>query len=61
MGCGDRKDKVVDQVSGTRAPGDIGSTDPKTKSKRSGKRDVDELSNVGHSVTNASSSQFQAQ
>ena len=44
-----------------RAPGEIRSTNPKTKLKRSGNRDVDELSNVDHVVTNASSSQFGAQ
>ena len=34
-----------------RAPGEIRSTNPKTKLKRSGNRDVDELSNVDHVVT----------
>ena len=52
--------KVDDQVPGNRALGEIRSTNPKTKLKRSGNRDVDELSNVDYVVTNASSSQFGA-
>ena len=56
-----RKKKVDDQVQGNRALGEIRSTNPKTKLKRISNRDVDELSNVDHVVTNASSSQFEAQ
>ena len=56
-----RKEKVDDQVQGNLVRGEIWSTNPKTKFKRSGNRDVDELSNVDHVNTNASSSQFQAQ
>ena len=54
-----RKKKVDDQVQGNRALGEIRSTNPKTKLISN--RDVDELSNVDHVVTNASSSQFEAQ
>ena len=54
----DHCQKVHDQVLGNRARGEIGSTNPKTKLKRSRIRDVDELSIMDHAVTNASSSQF---
>ena len=54
-----RKVKVNDQVLGNRARGEIRSTNPKTKLKCSGNRDVDELSNVDHVVPNASSSEFE--
>ena len=50
-----RKEKVHDQVSRSRARGEIRSTNANTKSKRSGDRDVDYV------TTNASSSQFEAQ
>ena len=56
-----RIERVDDQAPRIRARGEIRSTNPKTKLERSGNRDVDELSNVDHVVTNASSSQFEAQ
>ena len=56
-----RKEKVDDQVASSRAGGEIQSTNKNIKSRRSGSRDVDELSNVDHVVTNASSSQVEAQ
>ena len=56
-----RKEKVDDQVPRRRAHGEIRSTHPNTKLKRSGTRDVDELSNVDHIDTTASSSHFEAQ
>ena len=56
-----RKEKVDDQVPRSRARGEVRSTNPNTKSKSIGNRDVDELSNVDHVVTNARSSQSEAQ
>ena len=56
-----RKEKVDDQVPRSRARGEIQSTNPNTKSKRHGNREVDELSNVDHVVTSAKPSQFEAQ
>ena len=56
-----RKEKVDDQVPRSRARSEIQSTNPNIKSKRSSNRDVVEFSNVNHVVTNASSSQFEAQ
>ena len=56
-----RKEKVDDQVPRSRARGEIQSTNTNTKLKRSGNRDIDELSNVDHVVTYTSSSQVEAQ
>ena len=48
-----RKEKNDDNVPRSRAPSDIPSTNSNIKPKRSSNRDVDELSNVDHVVTNA--------
>ena len=56
-----RKEKVDDQVPTSRARSEIQSTKHNTKAKRNSNRDVDELSNVNHVVTNAKPSRFEAQ
>ena len=56
-----RKEHVDDQVPRSRACSEIKSTNPNTKSKRHGNREVDELSNVEHVVTSEKPSQFESQ
>ena len=54
-----RKEKVDGQATGNRARGEILSTNPNNKFKRSGHRDVDESSSVDHVVTSAKPSRFE--
>ena len=56
-----RKEKLDDQVSRSRARGQIQSTNLHTKSKRISNREVDQLCNVGHVVASAKLSQFDTQ
>ena len=53
------KEKVDDEVPRSIARGAIQSTNPNTKSKRNSNREVDELSNVDHVVTNTKLCQFE--
>ena len=55
------KRKIDDQVPRSRARSEIRSTDPNTKSKRSGNRDIEQLSHVDYVTTNAYSPQREAQ
>ena len=64
MGCGDGSVTFLEehrQAAGNRLRKKVRSTSSNTKLKRRGNRDVDELSNVDHVVTNESSPQCGAQ
>ena len=56
-----RKEKVDDPVPRSRARSESPNPNPNTTLKRSGDREVDEISNVYHVVTNASSDQIEGQ